>query len=434
MEKDKPTDLTDAPDASPGESGTENKDSPPSVEELVCHDAAVAGFVSEMDEQVAPIVIQPQIEIPQIDVPGDDAQGEVAQASQSEQTTNTESEQPEPTSSLATEPSVTPEQLTALRESLLEQILGERRLSNERIDELMTQWVRSVMASSSTLAAELHVIDGAVKQKDGEIRQKEQNEIATVGETLQRYVVAVDQLFESLPALNQKLQDAIDARSDDKLQSVAEPLRETLATYRQGLEIIQRMFARSIDRKPSLVPMDVNLGSVDLKFAEVVDETVFADAIGKLANTFHDVRDQNYHLLRDTKTDCEKQIQKAKLGLKGILSAIDGIDGGLQNERETRASANDVSQSETPVNEVVASWYGAYDGLSSALQELLERTQLSSITVEIGTPFDPETQEPQGVVRNSELNDDDVAVVLRQGFSFCGEMIRPAIVEVVKNS
>ncbi len=449
MDEKKEADPVEEPQTSPAEPHPAPTDSP-SEEELICHDAAVAGLVNELEEKEPPIVIDAQAdassdqtaataEQPAAEQPAtaesSDVESKQTEADESNEAVAQDAGQEVTTGeSIAAADAVGQEQLVASRDGILQQMLGERRLSTAKIRELASELAGLVQASQSDIAAESRAILAAVKGKDDEARQKEQQEINQSAETLQQFTDSIDQLFDALPAIVQSVQDAIDLRSDEQLQAVDEPLRDTLATYRQGMEIIHRMFGRSLDRKPGLIPMEVNLGEVDGDVSQVTDETAFTKAIDELATMYHDVRDKNYHLLRDTKTDCEKQIQKAKVGLKGILSAIDGIDGGLQNERETRAAAGDTSQLDEQASEVVSSWYGAYDGLAAALKELLDRTQLSTLDVELGKPFDPDTMEPQGVVENPELSDDDVAVVLRRGFSFCGELIRPAIVEVVKNS
>ena len=428
----------------PGDQGGEPADQPP------------ASTAANLDASTAPnSVVDPAEEVPQrqASTAGDqqessaddgdtDAATATTEESSSAEETDGETSDAEVESATgdapADQPQVEPvsqQDLDEARQKLAEQLLGERRLSESKIDELVAEFAGLIERSESDAASEFATFADLVETSNAATSEEENRQKETTLQTLTRFRDAIDVLYTAIPAVAESVSSAIEVRSDEQLESLDDQLRQSLANYRQGLEIIGRMFNRCLDRKPELVPMDVLFGQLEAEQPEVTAVEEFSTALEQLVGQYHDIRDKNYHLLREARSDCEKQIKKAMNGLKQVLSAMDGIDNGLLNENESQSgTAEQIAELEESVQEKVASWYGAYQPLAKALDELVANTELAPIEIHIGHAFDPETMEPQGVVEDPEMEDDDVAVVLRRGFSFCGQLVRPALVEVVKNS
>jgi molecular chaperone GrpE (heat shock protein) len=222
---------------------------------------------------------------------------------------------------------------------------------------------------------------------------------------------------------------------DEKFQNAPEELKTTLINFRKGIEIIGRMFSRARDRKKSLAeetPQPLRDG-LETEHLSTIDKSI-GDFVKQLVESFHSLRDNNYHANQDAKSFSEKSKKAAANAAIGLLSAIDGIDAGLQNDSESRAGLTSFEEGEGNYSELIDSWFHAYLKLNTFAEQFFRETGIEGHTVEPGTPFDPETMEPLGTISNPELNDEDVAAVMRRGFSLNGESIRPILVEVVKNS
>ncbi|MDA7928933.1 nucleotide exchange factor GrpE, partial [Mariniblastus sp.] len=208
-----------------------------------------------------------------------------------------------------------------------------------------------------------------------------------------------------------------------------------LINFRKGVEIIRRMFGRTMERKKAFSPeMSEPLGDDWDSEHPPANTKSIGEFVGQLSQSFHTLRDSNYHANQDAKSfseKCNKAIVNAAIGL---LSAIDGIDAGLQNESEIRSRLAPFEEGEDNCSDLITSWFQAYHHLNNFSERFFNKTGIEGHSVDPGTPFDPETMEPQGIISNPELNDDDVAAVMRRGFSLNGKSIRPILVEVVRNS
>jgi molecular chaperone GrpE (heat shock protein) len=220
---------------------------------------------------------------------------------------------------------------------------------------------------------------------------------------------------------------------DDTFQQAPEALRTTLANYKKGIEIVHRMISRAKDRKQELsTEMPASLGR-DLDEVDAPEDAdQFAASVVSLSDAFHKLRDANYHATQDAKAAADACFEASLTALKQILSAIDGIDSGLASEPQVRARVAQIEEDES-CHALADSWFGAYGRLNESVDAFLSKTGLEAHTVAPGTPFDPNTMEPQGTVENPEMNNEDVATVLRRGFSLHGQPVRPILVDVVRN-
>ena len=82
---------------------------------------------------------------------------------------------------------------------------------------------------------------------------------------------------------------------------------------------------------------------------------------------------------------------------------------------------------------LIDSWFGTYNRVEEALKPFFAATGLEPMDVKPGTLFAPDTMEPGGTVADPNRKNEEVATMLRRGFCYGGENIRPALVEVVVN-
>jgi molecular chaperone GrpE (heat shock protein) len=124
---------------------------------------------------------------------------------------------------------------------------------------------------------------------------------------------------------------------------------------------------------------------------------------------------------------CKKELLRV---VKSFVEAVDGIDGGLRNEAEVRGR---LQAFEAEYGSLIDFWFAAYHNLEKQIDKFFSATGIGALSVAPGTPFDPATMEPVGTVANPDLNNEDVAMVLRRGYMIHGEQVRPMMVEVVIN-
>jgi molecular chaperone GrpE (heat shock protein) len=219
----------------------------------------------------------------------------------------------------------------------------------------------------------------------------------------------------------------------DAFQQAPEGLRSTLANYKKGIEIVHRMISRAKDRKKELsaeMPVSVEQEIEHVDAPE--DAERFAASVLALSEAFHKLRDANYHATQDARRAADACLEATLVALKQILSAIDGIDSGLASEPQVRARVAQFEEQES-CHALAESWFGAYSRLNDCVDAFFSKTGIEAHSVEPGTPFDPNTMEPQGTVENPDMNNEDVATVLRRGFSLHGQPVRPILVDVVRN-
>ncbi len=221
---------------------------------------------------------------------------------------------------------------------------------------------------------------------------------------------------------------------DPRLETASDELRARLTNYRKGLEIIQRMVARIVERRKPLspappAPLTETLDPGGLP-AEPELLAAFAES---LCRHYHDVRDANYHAVADAHKHADACRQAMFAAARQLLSAVDGIDSGLANQPELRASLLALLDDESTVATLLDEWLAAYQGFDGHLAHFFEDVGIVAHTVQPGTRFDPERMEPQAAVAHPELQDEDVAAMVRRGFSVGDEPIRPIIVDVVRN-
>jgi hypothetical protein len=252
---------------------------------------------------------------------------------------------------------------------------------------------------------------------------------------IERAIDAHEAFFQQLVKLAEELSGEV-ARLDEadpRLEGVPDALRARLTNYKKGVEIIHRMFRRVCDRKKQLAPTPPTglTERLDLPEAPAEIEQIAAFA-EQLSRRYHDLRDANYHAGGDANKHADECRGATMAAAHQLCSAVDGIDSGLANRSETRAALAEF-QADGPLTELLDDWLAAYGRVEQHVDRFFSAVGIQSHTVEPGTRFDPETMEPQAVVPNPELNDEDVAVVVRRGFSLQGQQIRPMFVDVVRN-
>lgn len=238
-----------------------------------------------------------------------------------------------------------------------------------------------------------------------------------------------DQLFAELETLLQAIADELGRLREDTeaFQKAPEPLTAALRNHKKGLEIIERMARRLKERKKPL-PAPSPLPAVE---PLAVPEAPLAEFMPALVRAYHDRRDAATGACLQARQAVEDGKKEVLNVVKGILGAVDGVDGGLRSEAEVKARLEPYRAGH---GALIDAWFAAYHALGQACDRFFAATGLDPQTAPAGTPFDPVRMEPAGTVADPNLKNEDVATVLRRGFSFRGEPVRPMLVEVVINA
>ncbi|MFO7906295.1 MAG: nucleotide exchange factor GrpE [Planctomycetota bacterium] len=331
-------------------------------------------------------------------------------------------------------------QLEQQRNCVVKELFAEERPRQAKAEEVMQAYAAAVSkaaeaeALESSEAAKLAACVSDVH--DSAVNSEQADLDAAVAEG-ERHIETYDTLFRELKVLVGETAEEL-ARLDQEhedFQSAPEDLQSTLLNFKKGIEIIHRMFDRTQWRKKDLSgELSRALPGQWQPDVPSVEPEDMGEFVMQLSQAFHQARDANYHASQNAKKSAEKCRKTAANTVSGLLSAIDGIDAGLQNEPELRAGLSRFEEGEQNYSALIESWLQAYHRLAACVDRFFRNTGIEAHTVEPGTPFDPETMEPQGTVANPEMNDEDVAAVMRRGFSLKGETIRPILVDVVKNT
>ncbi|MCA8999834.1 MAG: nucleotide exchange factor GrpE [Planctomycetaceae bacterium] len=330
--------------------------------------------------------------------------------------------------------------LESSRKRLVQVLFAQERASSQDSDGAIGQYVSAVSLGVDNgviqLDDEVQTVRNRAQSANGISLERERGHLKQANGRVRERNGNYDLLFAELKVLHQEIDEELAARdpASETFSSAPEELQAQLTNYRKGGEIIHRMLSRVLDRKQDLP--DESPGNLEeewpgSKGPESLDG--LTDFIQELASGFHKLRDANFHVIEDAQKASEKSRSQVFQTVKSVLSAIDGIDAGLANEEHLRKSLLELCQSDSPAAALVEKWLGAYQRLNAAADAFLMRTGIEAHTVEPGTPFDPVHMEPQGTVEDPDLKDEDVAAVIRRGFSLEGELIRPILVDVVRN-
>lgn len=324
--------------------------------------------------------------------------------------------------------------LESSRQQVSAALFGAERPSQDSAGRLTEDYNVALRVANTTVADEWAAIVGLAAECHAQELTKEQAALAKAAEDTQRHIDTYHLIFSELDRLVDSVGgelEKLDIERND-YQAAPDAVQSTLGNYKKGIEIVNRMLTRARDRKKELgAESPVALGSEMANVAEPATDQ-FATGVLALSTAFHKLRDANYHIRQDAIGAADACRGTSLTALKSILSAIDGVDSGLANEPEVRAMLAEFEE-DAACRTLLESWFGAYERIATYVEQFLTNTGIESHTVEPGTLFDPETMEPQGTVEDSTRNNDEVAVVLRRGFSLDSQLVRPMIVDVVRN-
>jgi molecular chaperone GrpE (heat shock protein) len=419
--------------------------------------------VSEAEEPESPVsetkepesAEAPDNKAPSAEIPTPATEGSEKKPAEEIPDSQTEAKETSPTSeepdAVKSEDDQTPPDPQAVLAALEEQrsLVVKALFADERPAPSKATQVVNAYAEALNAAANADVLeDNAQAQLVAKVSERHATALAaekTASEegvaTTESEIEFYEALFSELDQLVNVAAQEMESRQDDgePYQSAPEGLQSRLSNYKKGIEIIHRMFNKVKDRKKDLSKETPESLKVEFEPAKAPDELEGAQMwLGELLNEFHSIRDVNYHAVQDAKKLSDKCRSASRNAVKSMLSAIDGIDSGLQNEPTTLEALAEFQEEHQAL---IDDWFGAYDRLSKSVEQFLDKTGVEARTVERGIPFDPETMEPLGMVEVDLENDPDfnpkmegefVVSVLRRGFSLDGELIRPVQVDVVK--
>ena len=77
-------------------------------------------------------------------------------------------------------------------------------------------------------------------------------------------------------------------------------------------------------------------------------------------------------------------------------------------------------------------FYKGIELIYQQLKSVLEKHEIKEIEA-VGKPFDPNYHDAVMMVQNEELQDNTVSEVMLKGYMYHSKVIRPSMVQVVKN-
>lgn len=334
---------------------------------------------------------------------------------------------------------VAPEQAAAALEDLRQQIgtvlLGGERAHQDAAGQLAEKYADALANAGASVADEWEKLLAITAECHQQELAKEQAVVDQAATALQQHTESYNQIFSELDRLVEAVTGELEKLNveDAAYQAAPEAVQQTLGNYKKGVEIVNRMLTRARDRKKEVgADAPVALGHELPNVPAPGDAGELAAAVLALSTAFHKLRDANYHIRQDAASAADRGLGTLLTALKSVLSAVDGIDSGLANEPAVRGTLAEFEADEK-CQALLEAWFGTYGRVSANVDEFLANTGVKSHWVEVGTLFDPETMEPQGTVEDPARNNDEVAAVLRRGFSLHGRPVRPIIVDVVRN-
>jgi hypothetical protein len=317
------------------------------------------------------------------------------------------------------------------RDKLLAVVLGNQRPKPEAVAGLTVTYLQSIQtAPPSEAAEEWQALRGAITERWNNCNADDAVAHAKLADAANQYTSAYQALFDHLIAFDKTLTDELGRMRDDEGAFTAAPaeLRDVLLNYKKGIEIIQRMAKRVQERKKPMATLP-ELGTVPA-LPDAMPEALDG-FVNKLLEQHHEWRSARGNLLRDAQKASETCKKEALTAVKNLLGALDGIEGGQRSEPEV---AERIAAHRAEFGPLIDAWFGAYARIDLTLAPFYAATGLQPHSVEPGTPFHPDTMEPGGTVSDPSRKNEDVASVLRRGYAFLGEFVRPILVEVVVNA
>jgi molecular chaperone GrpE (heat shock protein) len=316
----------------------------------------------------------------------------------------------------------------------VELLFGRERFNSVNSKQFASQYAKSVAASEMSAAECFAKLAEQIPPLHAAELETEQGIFQKATEEIEKGKAVYDTIFTELATLVSTAGAELEKFNEEDSTYTAAPegLQAKLTNYKKGMEIVHRMLDRAASRKKELDEFKLELKTELPEVTTPTETDQFAAAVLDLADGYHDVRDDNHQTNQEARRAAEKAHDASLAALKQILSAVDGIDNGSANEVEVRATVAEF-EGEEANKALIETWFGVYGRLTPEVDKFFEATGITAQTVEVGTPFDPDTMEPQGTVENAELNNEDVATVIRRGFSLHGKPVRPMLVDVVRN-
>ena len=310
-------------------------------------------------------------------------------------------------------------------------LLTESRPGPDELTGPLQAYQQAIRATQTTPAAEWERLRMALAEVVAKPRTDEQPSLTDADAERQRQEAAYLCFFDALVPLEQSVAAELDGLQErDAFQQAPQRLRDALRNYRKGIEIIHRMLKRLQDRKK---PMDIPPADVaDAPSLPDVpaDLNEWPTVLTVLCNTLHDWRAARGDAACNAQTAADAAKRETLAAVRSMIGALDGIESGQRSEPELLAR---LAEFRADHGMLIDSSFGAYARIEEALRPFFDATGLEPVVIEPGTRFTPDTMEVGGTTANPNRENDEVASMLRRGFRFAGELLRPALVEVVVN-
>ncbi|MBN1782781.1 nucleotide exchange factor GrpE, partial [bacterium] len=263
----------------------------------------------------------------------------------------------------------------------------------------------------------------------------------------------VNSMIDKIPGEVQKLQADFEKTLNDSLpeadlESVNDELKTNLVNRQESLDLCLKMLQR-VDRvfpqfeskqekMKELPALKNKRWVIEERELKKLTEQELTDKENQLKDNFQEVRDFNYHAVRQKKELYDSLLNSfLDFFKKYYLPIVDGIVDGRRYYQESQTVWLEKFADNAAL---IEKRFGIYETLLDLSKSFLNSFHISLIPVEPGDEFDENVHEPVDVEADKSMKNNQLKTVNRLGFEFVDPdtkkqyIIRSPQVTVVKNS
>ncbi len=322
---------------------------------------------------------------------------------------------------------------------VLEVFDQQLRSIRDLLDEGSTQDSEAIKADLSRALKKM--LDVFIAENNTQAK-KEKREYSTWQKKLTAWRDYNSVLFDRLRELADKISQNLGLlKKDDEFSKAPVPVQERLKNRKESLIIISNMFRRLLDREMAFQQTEQehqnkkkNPRFLKGKCKESValeDAVSFAEKeVEKFKQKYEEKRNINYLAIRNRRLAAEKLERDTQEFIKNyLLSAIDGIERGINDENELMAPLTEYQE----FKGLIECWFKVHHLCMENVENFLPTIKVEKIGVKVGDEFNPAIHMPLMTQSSDVFHNNQVLGVIRSGYLLFGRVLRPAEVVVVRN-
>jgi molecular chaperone GrpE (heat shock protein) len=282
-----------------------------------------------------------------------------------------------------------------------------------------------------------HIIE-KTRNRDIEEYEQDKAEMAKIREEMVYWSRQTSLLGDTLPGLSKDFESLV-ASSAENREAMETDWQEKLKSRQQGLELINKMMTRVLDKLPQAVVDESNdvlpepLGEEQWR---ELTASAQENAEQQLKQRLKSLGAERYTVISTMRKVAEQgRSALLKLVEKDLLPVLDGIDDG---ERGSDSLVHQGGAETSERDDALEAWFGTYGVMRDHFLKTLAGINVRRMDIEPGMPVDYARHEPFDVEPADGLEDETIKSVVRHGYEHIRESLpvfdlRSAQVVVVKN-